>query len=231
MSTDSTTPASTSAETTPLSAIPGVGKPCQRALADAGYANLESLAGARYPDLLSLHGVGARGLERLNAALQDKGLSLTDAPTPPERTATFTRGHTGDNAADLKTHATAVNPAQFIEELPWARCIEHGRTLLELFARATGEEPVMWGPMMIGYGQCHYTYATGREGDTFIVGFSPRQAKISLYGLPKEDAAMARLGKYSAGVSCMYVNKLEDIDLAVLEQLVATAYHGELRHC
>lgn len=224
--------AATPVPSTPISSIPGVGKPCERALNAAGYPDLESLASARYAELLSLHGVGAKGLERIALALGDRGLALagegapalSSAPLDAARTATVTAGHTGVTGRDVKTAPTDVDPRHFIEGLPWPRRVAHGKVLLELFARATGEEPVMWGDSMVGYGACHYTYATGREGDWFIVGFSPRKAKLSLYGIGGEKELVARLGKHTAGASCVYVNKLEDIELGVLEEAVARAY-------
>ena len=106
--------------------------------------------------------------------------------------------------------------------------------MLEIFGRATGEQPVMWGPSMIGYGEVHYRYATGREVDTFRVGFSPRKAKISLYGLTESAGTqlLTRLGKHTVGASCLYINKPEDIDLAVLEDMVRRAWQSELPdHC
>ncbi|WIM67836.1 DUF1801 domain-containing protein [Corynebacterium breve] len=202
---------------TTFSEIPGVGKPAQRALEEAGYQALENLDGVEWADVLALHGVGVRGLERIQAALQEQGLSMQNAPEPEERTATFTSGNTGKN--ENKTEATSVDPRDYVEGLEGRRQA-HGHLLLDLFSRATGTEPVMWGPTMIGYGEMHYKYATGREGDTFLVGFSPRKAKISLYGIePTEE-----LGKFTSGVSCTYINKPEDIDLAVLERLVKEAY-------
>ncbi|MCS5478166.1 DUF1801 domain-containing protein [Corynebacterium sp. YIM 101645] len=209
---------------TSYESLPGVPAPARRALAAAGHPDLESLHGIAWPELLELHGVGRRGLERLQAALLERGLSMADVPGPEGREAGFTLGHTGVNAADIRTHATDQSPAQYVEELDTPRRVEHGRLLLEIFRRATGEEPVMWGPSMIGYGQMHYRYATGREGDTFRVGFSPRKAKLALYGLPQGEGFLSRLGKHTAGSSCIYVNKPEDIDLAVLEEMIRAAW-------
>jgi hypothetical protein len=92
--------------------------------------------------------------------------------------------------------------------------------------RVTGERPVMWGPSMVGYGSCHYRYATGREGDWFVVGFSPRKASMTLYGLQHPDAAplLARLGPHKLGAGCVYVGRLGKVDLGVLEQLVRAAW-------
>lgn len=206
---------------TSFASIPGVGAPCRRALTEAGYPDLESLNGISYQDLIALHGVGARGLERLHAALQEKGMGLSgDIPVPKPSGYTITRGHTGQVAKDIKTKVTDVDPQEYIENLPWPRRVTHGKKLLEIFHRATGEQPVMWGPSMTEYGQVHYESAAGRHGDWFAVGFSPRQAKISLYGLESDPD----LGKHTRGKGCIYVNKLEDIDLDVLEKMIVKAW-------
>lgn len=144
-----------------------------------------------------------------------------------ERRGSLTRGHTGETAADVKTTKTDVDPAAWIEDLPWPRRREHGRILLEVFGRVTGEAPAMWGPTMVGYGDVHYVSTAGREGDWFLVGFSPRKANISLYGLqgaPRSDALLSRLGKHRAGAGCVWINKPEDVDLAVLEELIREAW-------
>lgn len=213
--------------------IPGVARPARDALTAAGYRDLESLDGVDWEAASGLHGVGKRGLERLQAALLERGLSMRNAPAPEERSAEWTRGNTGTGAPDLVTARTEESPAGYVEKLEGRRR-EHGRLLLEIFGRATGERPAMWGPSMIGYGQAHYRYATGREGDTFHVGFSPRKARISLYGLqglPRSEELLARLGKHRTAVSCVYVNKPEDIDLGVLEELVRHAWETDPGGC
>lgn len=220
---------------TPYESVAGVGRPARDALRLAGYPHVESLHGADYAQLDALHGVGRRGLERLQAALVERGLSLGGhVPEPPARQARVTDGHTGTYAADIKTKPTNRTPAEFVEELEPPRRVEHGRLLLEIFGRATGAQPVMWGPSMIGYGEVHYRYATGREGDTFRVGFSPRRAKISLYGLTESAGTqlLTRLGKHTVGASCLYINKPDDVDLAVLEEMVRRAWQSEQpSHC
>lgn len=213
--------------------IPGVARPARDALTAAGYRDLESLDGVDWEAASGLHGVGKRGLERLQAALLERGLSMRNAPAPEERSAEWTRGNTGTGAPDLVTARTEESPAGYVEKLEGRRR-EHGRLLLEIFGRATGERPAMWGPSMIGYGQAHYRYATGREADTFHVGFSPRKARISLYGLqglPRSEELLARLGKHRTAVSCVYVNKPEDIDLGVLEELVRHAWETDPGGC
>lgn len=87
----------------------------------------------------------------------------------------------------------------------------------------TGEKPVMWGPSIIGFGTYHYTYESGHEGDACIAGFSPRKANLVIYltsGFADKNELVEKLGKHKASKSCLYINKLSDIDLSVLEQLV-----------
>jgi len=87
----------------------------------------------------------------------------------------------------------------------------------------TGEKPKMWGETIVGFGSYHYKYASGREGDWFLTGFSPRKTAMSLYIMPgygQFDAIMARLGKHKTGRACLYISKLDDVDLAVLEELI-----------
>lgn len=141
---------------------------------------------------------------------------------------TVTRGHTGRSAQDIKTYMTDVDPAQYIADLPWERRVRHGRQLLEVFSRATGSQPRMWGPSMIGYGQTHYESASARHGDWFLVGFSPRQATISFYGMKNFPELLARLSSYSEGTGCLYVNKIKDIDLGVLEDIIVAEWNREL---
>ena len=100
-----------------------------------------------------------------------------------------------------------------------------------MMRRVTGEEPRMWGPSIIGYGQYHYRYASGHEGDSPRLGFSPRKAELVLYVLAfdegdrsQEDALLARLGRHRRGKSCLYVKRLDGIDQQALEQLAALAW-------
>lgn len=217
---------------TSFATVPGIGRPARDTLRSAGYPDLESLDGVDYAELAGMHGVGRRGLERLQAALVERGLSLGgNVPDAEVRRAVFTGGKTGNGASDIKTKPTGQTPEEFVAGLDTARRIEHGLLLLEIFGRATGEQPVMWGPSMIGYGEVHYRYATGREGDTFRLGFSPRKAKISLYGLtssPGSAELLNQLGKHTAGKSCLYINKPDDVDLDVLEQLIRHAWEADL---
>ena len=129
-----------------------------------------------------------------------------------------------------KTQPTGADVTALLDSVDHPRKREEGHVLDALFRKVTGKEPVMWGPSIIGYGSYHYKYDSGREGDMCRVGFSPRKAKHSLYLMgqycdeetrAKSEALLARLGKYSRGASCLYVNKLADIDMGVLEDLLA----------
>lgn len=122
-----------------------------------------------------------------------------------------------------KTQPTPVSPADFIETVEHPVRREDARTLLALMSRITGWEAKMWGPSMIGFGEYHYRYESGREGDFLRTGFSPRKTGMVVYILPGyEDYSdkLSRLGKHKLGKSCLYINKLADIDLSVLEELV-----------
>lgn len=100
-------------------------------------------------------------------------------------------------------------------------------TLLEIMGRATGQRPHMWGSSIIGFGTYHYRYASGREGDAPAAAFSPRKAATTIYladGIGAHPELLERLGPHTTGVGCLYVKDLALVDLAVLEQLVATSY-------
>lgn len=125
--------------------------------------------------------------------------------------------------AETKTRPTQMQVADFIEAAPDAVRRDDAKTLAALMARVTGEEPVMWGPSIIGFGSYHYRYESGHEGDACRMGFSPRKAELVLYvlnGSPEQAAQLARLGRHRTGKSCLYVKKLADVDMAVLEELL-----------
>lgn len=127
--------------------------------------------------------------------------------------------------AQNKTVANKEDPRDFILNVEHPTRRADGLVLLELFAEISGFEPVMWGPSIIGFGRYHYTYESGREGDFLATGFSPRKSNLSIYIMPgyqDYSEIMGRLGKHKLGKSCLYVNKLADIDLDVLRELVLT---------
>lgn len=122
-----------------------------------------------------------------------------------------------------KTVPTSQRTADFLAVVQPARKAEEAQVLDRLFRGVTGFAPVMWGASIIGYGRYHYRYETGREGDFLATGFSPRKAAHSIYIMPgyaEFGVILARLGKHKLGKSCLYVNKLADIDLEVLAELV-----------
>ena len=122
-----------------------------------------------------------------------------------------------------KTKQTTIAPEEFLASIEHQRRREDGFALLEFFNRATGLTPKMWGATIIGYGRYHYRYESGREGEFLITGFSPRKSALTIYILPgyhDMSEQRARLGKHKIGKSCLYINKLVDVDLEVLEEMV-----------
>ncbi len=122
-----------------------------------------------------------------------------------------------------KTQPTKLSPKKYITGLEHPKRREDGLVLLELFNRVTGLEPVMWGESIIGYGRYYYKYDSGREGDFLITGFSPRKSALSLYIMPgyrDMSEPLSRLGKHKLGKACLYINKLDDVDLSVLEEII-----------
>lgn len=126
--------------------------------------------------------------------------------------------------AKNKTVPTSADVEDFIHAFANTdQKIEDSFALIELMKEASGHEPVMWGPSIIGFGKYHYVYKSGREGDAPLLGFSPRKSAISLYvftGLDEHKTYLDGLGKYKMGKACIYVKKLEDIDLDVLKKLM-----------
>lgn len=125
--------------------------------------------------------------------------------------------------SENKTQITDVDPTAFIAAVEHEQRRADALVLLDWFAARTGCEPRMWGPGLIGYGRYHYKYETGREGDFLMTGFSPRKASLSIYVMPGyEDLSepLSRLGKHKMGKACLYVNKLADVDMEVLGEIV-----------
>ena len=125
--------------------------------------------------------------------------------------------------SENKTKATNVQPRDYFATVDHKTRRADAEVLLDMFARITGMTAKMWGPSLIGYGAYHYKYESGREGDMLITGFSPRKANLVFYIMPGyQDLSemLARLGKHKIGKSCLYVNKLADIDMNVLEEII-----------
>lgn len=124
---------------------------------------------------------------------------------------------------ELKTKETDNSVLEFIENVENPKKKEDAYRLLDIFTEVTGYEAKMWGPTIIGFGTYHYKYASGHEGDAPLVGFSPRKAKISLYFAPGDthrEELLERFGKYTTGKACVYINKVADIDVDVLKELI-----------
>ena len=125
--------------------------------------------------------------------------------------------------AQLKTQPNDKSVTDFLDGVKNDTKREDSFTILELMKEITGEEPIMWGDSIIGYGTYHYKYASGRAADWFLTGFSPRVQNLTLYimsGFDEYDDLLGKLGKHSTGKSCLYVKRLENIDLDVLRELV-----------
>jgi len=121
-----------------------------------------------------------------------------------------------------KTRPTRVTPAKFIQTIGHPQRRADALELVQMMRGITGVSPRMWGPTIIGFDQVHYVYPTGREGDIPLAGFSPRKQALVIYLGPgiNNAALLARLGKHKAGVGCLYINKLDDVDRRVLQRLV-----------
>jgi hypothetical protein len=124
---------------------------------------------------------------------------------------------------ELKTKATTVSPAAFIAAVENETARKDSKTLVKMMSKITGEKPKMWGPTIIGFGLYHYKYDSGHEGDMCITGFSPRKGALSIYLSPDYPGLAGhrkKLGKHKMGKSCLYVKKLADVDMTVLETMV-----------
>jgi hypothetical protein len=125
--------------------------------------------------------------------------------------------------AKNKTQPTTIAVNDFIELVENEQKRADSYKLIALFEKITGEEGKMWGPSIIGFGQYHYKYESGREGDFMLVGFSPRKTALTLYimaGFKKYEEYLAELGKFKTGKSCLYIKKLEDVNMDILEAMI-----------
>jgi len=125
--------------------------------------------------------------------------------------------------AENKTQRNDGDVLAYLESVSNKRRREDSLALLKIMEEVTGEPAEMWGTSIVGFGSYHYRYESGREGDMMLTGFAPRKASLSLYimgGHERYDELMARLGKHRTGSSCVYINKLADVDLDVLRELI-----------
>ena len=129
--------------------------------------------------------------------------------------------------AENKTKPTSASVDDFIAKIENSRRRTDALTALKIYKEVTGLPPVMWGPSIIGFGSHHYVYETGREGVMPAAAFSPRKAYLTFYVDNKFEGAeelYAKLGKYKKSVACLYINKLADVDLDVLYEIIAREY-------
>lgn len=124
--------------------------------------------------------------------------------------------------AENKTKKTAASPIAFIDAVKNETKRKDSHELVALMKKVTGKPPKMWGPTIVGFGEYHYKYASGREGDMPITGFSPRTGSLVLYLGPglENGKLLAKLGKHKATKGCLYINKLDDVDRDVLRELI-----------
>jgi hypothetical protein len=125
--------------------------------------------------------------------------------------------------AEQKTKPTTLSVEDFLEKIPDEAVRDDCHTIMKIMKKATGASPQMWGSSIVGFGQYHYKYDSGHEGFACLTGFSPRKQNITLYVMPgtthREDL-LKKLGKHKAGKGCVYIQKLDDINLPVLESLI-----------
>ena len=125
---------------------------------------------------------------------------------------------------ELKTKPTNKSVEEFLKKLEHPTKREDSFKILELMKEVTQEQPVMWGDSIVGFGSYHYKYASGREGDWPIVGFSPRKQNLTVYIMPgfdRYEEILENLGKFKIGKSCLYINKLKDVNMVSLKELVS----------
>lgn len=130
---------------------------------------------------------------------------------------------------ELKTKVNNANVLDFIMRVENQKRREDSIKLLDIFNEVLGEEAKMWGDSIVGYGTYHYKYASGQEGDWMRTGFSPRKNALTLYvvlGLPENDPLLSQLGKYKTGKGCLYINKLEDVNMDVLKKIIKSSYES-----
>ncbi len=133
----------------------------------------------------------------------------------------------GSSRSRVTTKATAVPVEEFLATVSNARLLADAEEIIAIMRRVSGEEPVMWGPTMVGFGRHHYRYDSGHEGETFVMGLSPRSAAMSVYGLYNAydpDPRFASLGRHTVGKGCLYIKVFAAIDRELFETIVKDAW-------
>jgi hypothetical protein len=130
--------------------------------------------------------------------------------------------------AEIKTKLTGASAAKFIDTVGDEQKKQDAKVILKMFGRATGEKPEMWGASIIGFGRYYYTGSDGKEKEWMAVGFSPRKQNITIYVHDPAKALLTKLGKHKMGGGCLYINKLEGIDMKALEAIVKQGYKAKV---
>jgi hypothetical protein len=134
--------------------------------------------------------------------------------------------------AKIKTTQNDASVEDFLNSVENERKRKDSFAILELMRKVTGEEPKMWGTSIVGFGSYKYKYASGHEGEAALTGFSPRKQNLMLYimaGFDNFEALRAKLGKHKTGKACLYINKLDDVDIPTLRKLVKESYDHMLK--
>ncbi len=134
--------------------------------------------------------------------------------------------------AENKTKPTKSSVTAFLNKIRDRQLRDDCSAILKMMREVSNREPVMWGSAIIGFGTYHYVYESGREGDTVVIGFSPRKQDISIYlmgGLNKVEEELSKLGKYKTGKGCLYIKSLDDVNVEVLKKVFAKAFKAAQR--
>jgi hypothetical protein len=135
--------------------------------------------------------------------------------------------------AENKTKATEMSVQSYLSNIEDESRRKDCEALTKLMSKATKQEPKMWGTSIVGFGSYHYRYDSGREGEAPVAGFSSRKGDITLYlasGFPRQEELLTKLGKHNTGKGCLYIRKLNDVDLKTLEQLIVESYAERKRN-
>jgi len=135
--------------------------------------------------------------------------------------------------AELKTKKTKASVAAFLDQISDDQRRKDCQRVLKIMKEATGEQPRMWGSSIVGFGAYKYRYASGHEGEWPIIGFSPRKNDLTLYIMPgfaDHTELMAKLGKHKTGKSCLYIKKLDDVELPILKKLITKSVDKMAEH-
>ena len=133
--------------------------------------------------------------------------------------------------AELKTKLNNASVDKFLKGIKDKQASADCFQIVEIMKKATKAEPKMWGMNIVGFGNYHYKYVSEREGDWFIIGFSPRKQNLTLYGMGNlDEQLLEKLGKHSRGKGCLYIKKLADVDIKVLQKLATTSAKEKMKN-